>query len=131
MTKGSRKSIQNQYASSKRDNIYFGEGEEEYHRNKFTKLENDLKGSKDMNDSNHEIKNFGDKREKLRKENAELKRANILMKYERVVEREHLANIEDGSVELFDPITLKYTPELQECVHRPLENHVNTHRACN
>lgn len=80
MTKGSRKSIQNQYASSKRDNIYFGEGEEktidlkrtkmreEYHRNKFTKLENDLKGSKDMNDSNHEIKNFGDKREKLRKD---------------------------------------------------------------
>ena len=97
---------------------------EEYHRGKVTKLENQIH---DKN-PDEKIRKLQDKIKSLQQENTELRRTAIMMEYERDVDREHLAAVQDKTIELFDPVTLKYTTEVQKCVHTLLENHVSTHR---
>ena len=97
---------------------------EEYHRGKVAKLENQIR---DKN-PDEKIRKLQNKIKSLEQENTELRRTAIMMEYERDVDREHLAAVQDKTVELFDPVTLKYTPEVQKCVHTLLENHVSTHR---
>lgn len=97
---------------------------ESYYRNKVSKLEQDV--TKHKEDERYRM--LEDKIEILEEENHDLRRQIIEIVYEKEIDKEIINAEQRHLVKLFDEHTLKYTTELQTCVHTLLSYYVSTTR---
>lgn len=97
---------------------------ETYYRRKTLKLEEEINENKE----DEKYRKLEEKIKITEQENQELRRQLTVMEYERKVDHAIINEQQDNIVKLFDDSTLKYTPELQTCVHTLLSNHVSTTR---